>query len=65
MSIRNVARRVRSSFVSCEYSSSDDSSQTTEIQIDPPKIYCLATCKKADTHKEKSDLGESVNGFWH
>ena len=52
MSIRNVARWVRSSFVSCEYSSSDNSSQSTETQIDPPKIYYLATRKKADTHKK-------------
>ena len=51
MSIRNVARRVRSNFVSCGYSSSDNSSQTTEPQIVHPIFYCLATCKKADTHK--------------
>ena len=50
MSIRNVARWIKSKFESCGYSSADDILQSTEPKIVHPTIYCLATCKKADIH---------------
>lgn len=70
MSIRNIARWAIGDRIECGYLSTDDSPLSTEPLIDPPSNNCLATCKKADAHKEffvkccqKTILGINLIGY--